>query len=56
MAVVLWMHHRVRRAGMPAHLSYATSHAVGFSKQPMPYAVAIAAGGLYVALQLLAGV
>jgi hypothetical protein len=28
----------------------------GFAKQPMPYAVAIAAGGLFVALQLLLGV
>ena len=55
MAVVLWLQYRFRQAGVPSNLAYATSSNVAFSKQPMPYAVAIAAGGLYVALQLLSG-
>lgn len=55
MALVLWAHHRVQRAGIPANLLFARSDE-GFTKQPMPYAVAIAAGGLFVALQLLLGV
>ena len=55
MAVVLWLHHRLRRASVPANLNYSASNPT-FSKQPMPYAVAIAAGGLFVALQLLMGV
>lgn len=55
MALVLWVHHRIQRAGIPANLLFAKSEE-GFSKQPMPYAVAIAAGGLFVALQLLLGV
>jgi hypothetical protein len=33
-----------------------TADNAAFAKQPMPYAVAIAAGGLFVALQLLMGV
>lgn len=52
MALVLWLQHRFQRAGIPANLLFARS-AEGFSKQPMPYAVAIAGGGLFVALQLL---
>lgn len=55
MAVVLWVNHRLRRSSVPANVNY-TADSTDFSKQPMPYAVAIAAGGLYVALQLLMGV
>src|SRR3546814_6845430 len=55
MAMVLWAHHRFLRAGIPANVLFTKSEA-SFAKQPMPYAVAIAAGGLYVALQLLLGV
>ena len=55
MAVVLWVHYRLRRSSMPANLNYAADSAA-FAKQPMPYAVAIAAGGLFVALQLLMGI
>lgn len=55
MALVLWAHHRFQRAGIPANLLFVKSEE-SFAKQPMPYAVAIAAGGLFVALQLLLGV
>lgn len=55
MALVLWVHHRLARAGTPVNFLFVTS-AEGFAKQPMPYAVAIGAGGLFVALQLLLGV
>ena len=55
MAIVLWLHHRFRRAGVPANLNFAADN-ITFAKQPMPYAMAIAAGGLFVALQLLLGV
>lgn len=55
MAVVLWIHYRFNRAALPTTLAYATSD-TAISKQPMPYAVAIAAGGLFVAVQLLLGV
>ena len=43
------------RAAVPAHLVY-SSRDTSFGKQPMPYAVPIAVGGLFVALQLLKGV
>ncbi|HEY9537284.1 MAG TPA: prepilin peptidase [Kiloniellaceae bacterium] len=52
MALVLWLNHKVKRAGIPANLLFVRSDAA-FAKQPMPYGVAIAAGGLFVALQLL---
>lgn len=55
MAVVLWTHHRYQRAGVPMNFLFVQSEE-GFGKQPMPYAVAIAAGGLFVALQLLLGI
>jgi prepilin peptidase CpaA len=55
MAVGMWLHHKFGRAAVPATLAYA-SRDTAFSKQPMPYAVAIAVGGLFVALQLLSGV
>jgi prepilin peptidase CpaA len=55
LAVVLWMNFRFNRAALPTTLAYATSK-TSISKQPMPYAVAIAAGGLFVAIQLLLGV
>ena len=55
LAVALWIRHKLMRAATPAAIFYATSDPA-FSKQPMPYAVAIAAGGMYVALQLLMGV
>lgn len=52
----LWVQYRFRRESVPAPLNYALSNNVAFSKLPMPYAVAIAAGGLHVALQLFAGI
>src|SRR3546814_16662010 len=52
MALVLWLNHKVKRAGIPANLLFVRSDAA-FAKQPMHYGVAIAAGGLFVALQLL---
>ncbi len=55
LAVALWIRHKYLRAATPASIFFATSDPA-FVKQPMPYAVAIAAGGLYVALQLLTGV
>lgn len=55
MALILWANHRIQRAGIPANLLFVKSEE-SFAKQPMPYAVAIAAGGLFVALQLLLGV
>jgi prepilin peptidase CpaA len=55
LALGLWIHHRVQRAGIPANILFTRSEAT-FAKQPMPYAVAIAAGGLFVALQLLLGI
>jgi len=55
LAAGLWVQHKIDRAAMPANLTF-VSDGTAFSKQPMPYAVAIAAGGLFVALQLLSGV
>ena len=55
MAVGMWLHHKMSRRALPASLAYATRK-TAFSKQPMPSAVAIAVGGLFVALQLLLGV
>ncbi len=55
LAVALWVRHRMMRAATPAFFFFVTSDP-SFGKQSMPYAVAIAAGGLYVALQLLMGV
>lgn len=55
LALALWIRHRMMRAATPASFFFVTSDP-SFGKQPMPYAVAIAAGGLYVALQLLMGV
>lgn len=55
MALVLWINHRLARAGIPANFMFVRSDAA-FAKQPMPYAVAIGAGGLFVALQRLLAV
>lgn len=55
MAAGLWLSYKLKRSVLPAQLLYA-SRETEISKQPMPYAVAIAVGGLYVALQLLRGV
>jgi len=51
-AVVLWIHHKTTQAALPATLAFASNEAA-FAKQSMPYAVAIGAGGLFVAFQLL---
>ena len=48
MATVLWLRHRLSRAAAPAFL-LSTPSDPDFAKQPMPYAVAVAAGALYVA-------
>ena len=55
MAMVLWLNYKLRQATVPPSPHLAADKAA-FAKQPMPYAVAIAAGGLFVALQLLMGV
>lgn len=52
LAAVLWAHHRLQRAGTAINFMYVQSD-TDFAKQPMPYAVAVAAGGLYVAMKLL---
>jgi prepilin peptidase CpaA len=52
MALGLWFHHRLKRAAGPAAL-LTTAADPQFAKQPMPYAVAIATGSLYVAFTLL---
>lgn len=56
MALSLWLHHKYSRNALPASLPLAAREPDNFAKQPMPYAVAIAVGGLFVALQLLMGV
>lgn len=48
MAVALWLHHRYTKATVPS-LIFSTAADADFAKRPMPYAVAIAAGALYVA-------
>lgn len=55
LAVGLWLNHKYKRSTVPASLLYA-SRDTRASKQPMPYAVAIAVGGIFVALRLLAEV
>jgi prepilin peptidase CpaA len=55
LAAGMWLNFKLNRSAVPAHLVY-SSQDTSFSKQPMPYAVPIAVGGLFVALQLLAGV
>lgn len=52
LAFVLWLRHRLSRAAAPA-LVFVTEADPDFVKQPMPYGVAIAAGGLYVAFTLI---
>jgi prepilin peptidase CpaA len=52
MAVVLWLRHRLDKAVIPS-LIMVTQSDEDFPKQPMPYAVAIAMGGLYVAFTIL---
>ena len=52
MAVLLWIRHRMSGAVSPG-LFFLSSGDADFAKQPMPYAVAIAAGGLYVAFTIL---
>lgn len=52
MALVLLLRHRLKRAVAPAAM-LTTDADPQFAKQPMPYAVAIAAGSLYVAFTLL---
>jgi prepilin peptidase CpaA len=51
MALALWLRHRLSRAAS-AGAFFFTPPDPDFVKQPMPYAVAIAAGGLYVAFTL----
>ncbi|MEQ8357714.1 MAG: prepilin peptidase [Kiloniellaceae bacterium] len=55
LAVGMWLHHKLTHTAPVASLAFSSGDA-GYTKQPMPYAVAIAVGGLYVALQLLLGV
>jgi prepilin peptidase CpaA len=52
MALALWLRHRFSRAATPG-LIFLTDVDPNFAKQPMPYAVAISAGALYVAFTLL---
>lgn len=51
-ALFLWFRHRLERAAAPSHVFITDAHP-DFAKQPMPYGVAIAAGGLYVAFTLI---
>ena len=55
LALAMWLHHKYSRPVLSASLPLAARD-TDFAKQPMPYAVAIAVGGLFVALQLLMGV
>ncbi len=52
MAFVLWLRHRAQRAPSLGMLPY-TEADPDFIKKPMPYGVAIGAGGLYVAFTVL---
>lgn len=52
MALALWLRHRLSRAAGPGMI-FVTASEPGFAKQPMPYAIAVATGGLYVAFTLV---
>ena len=52
MAVVIWLRHRLAKATLPSLVLF-TPADKDLAKQPMPYAVAIATGGLYVAFTIL---
>jgi prepilin peptidase CpaA len=52
LALALWLRHRLSRAAGPGML-FVMAADPNFAKQPMPYALAIATGGLYVAFTLL---
>ena len=51
MALAIWIRHRMSRAAS-AGLFFLAPPDPNFVKQPMPYALAIASGGLYVAFTL----
>ena len=51
MAMGYWLHHRMKRAASIGML-FVTPTEEGFSKQPMPYGVAMAIGGFYVAFTI----
>jgi len=52
MALILWIHHRFKRAVTPGSVLVAGTDP-DFAKKPMPYGAAMAVGALYVALTLL---
>ena len=52
MAILLYLHHRWSRSPSLAALA-ATEASADFAQKPMPYGVAIFAGGIYVAFTLL---
>jgi len=52
LALFLWFRHRLERAPALSHVLI-TDADPDFTKQPMPYGVAIAVGGLYVAFTLI---
>ena len=52
LALFLWLRHRLERAPALSHF-FITDADSGFTKQPMPYGVAVAAGALYVAFTLI---
>lgn len=54
-AVGFWVYRKIDRITVPAALIYG-GESTAVSNEPIPYAVAIAAGGLYVAFQLFMGV
>ena len=54
LSIAMWFRHRAQRAATLSTLRYANVSA-DFHRQPMPYAVAIAVGALYLALALLRG-
>ena len=52
MAITLWLRHRLQRAPSLGMIPF-TESAPDFRKRPMPYGLAIGAGGLYVAFTVL---
>lgn len=52
MALFMWLRHRLAKAVIPS-FALVTQSDEDFPKQPMPYAVAIASGALYVAFTIL---
>ena len=54
LSIAMWFQQKTERAATLSALRYAQVEE-GFTRQPMPYAVALAAGALYLALALFKG-